>query len=124
MIVYNNTDWLALNEYQFKNKFMHSWAWNIFPTYTILLFLLTLIPTILVLRRLFSKGTSWQLKKLIFWRTMIYLIFYMMFVLEVLHDQLAFDKKIGRSASTPINWLFKIGGLPLALTRILEPYVL
>lgn len=80
----------------------------------------------MVLKRLFTKGTSPQLKKIIFWRTMIYLVFYLMFCFEVLHDQLTWMpyfvhlKKI----TTGFDWWFKVGGLPLALTRLLEPYVL
>ena len=49
-----------------------------------------------------------------------------MFVLEVLHDQLGYDvdKIAVVKGSKAINWMFKIGGIPLALTRIFEPYVL
>jgi hypothetical protein len=88
-VVHDHTVWINKNEYDFEGTFaITKWKFWLYPLYTVVISLSTLVPAVLVLKRLFTKGTNPKLKKIIFWRTFIYLIFYLMFCFEVLHDQL------------------------------------
>ena len=58
-VVFNNSQWLVSNEYDFKNKYKSDqWRFWLYPEYTFIITLLTFIPTGLVLKRLFTKGTN------------------------------------------------------------------
>jgi hypothetical protein len=58
-VVDNYTKWPNVNEYTFKGEYKtDQWRYWLYPGYTVVVTLLTLVPTTLVLKRLFTKGTN------------------------------------------------------------------
>ena len=79
--------WLVINPYYFKYLNTHSVLLeNINITFIIICLLFTAIPAWLVLYRLFSKGTSENLKKMMLYRTTFQLIFYFIFAFSILYE--------------------------------------
>jgi len=82
---------------------------------------LTVIPSLLVIYRLRTKGTSKKLKITILYRNTFFLITYLIFVISIIIEVKDYNKD--KYGMFRLNFPIRMIGIPLALVYMFEPYV-
>jgi len=87
--------------------------------------LIVIVATILVIQRLKIKGTSAELKKKVFERHIIYSLFYVTSLMQVyIHFYSPYLlKHVSQTGFQVMELINNFIGIPLALIRLLEPFV-
>jgi hypothetical protein len=94
----------------------------------------TLIPSILVIKRLCKKGTSREVRMKVIKRHISFLVIYLICIVQVIEDQTHFieeyyskengwDEEISEKARDIVDYLFNATGILLAMIRLIEPFV-
>jgi hypothetical protein len=96
----------------------------LFKVFDISMLVITVIPSLAVLWRLRTKGTSKDLKRTILYRNSFFLITYLIFVGSIILE--VYDYKFGYHGANGMfknNFAIRLVGIPLALVYMFEPYV-
>ena len=112
------TVWIFENLYVFQDEYNKLFR-QLNLWFFIILMSLTLLPALLVLYRLFSKGTSKNLKKMILYRTTMQLLFYFIFAGSMIKENINYNDNLLKSQNT----FLRVAGIPLSLVYLFEPYV-
>jgi len=86
--------------------------------------IVTVVPSLLVIYRLQTKGTSKKLKSTILYRNTFILIIYLIFSGSILFEAITPTGYSGGLWNIfKQNWPLRLVGIPLALVYLFEPYV-
>jgi hypothetical protein len=94
----------------------------LFKVFDISMLVITVIPSLAVLWRLRTKGTSKDLKRTILYRNSFFLITYLIFVGSIILEVYDYNYT-GAGGMFSNNFAIRLVGIPLALVYMFEPYV-
>ena len=101
---------------------------DFFSFYSLFVSIFTIFPAVLVMKRLFLKGTSNDLRQKLLYRHVIYIVLYMFIIWTILFDLFEWSNittaYLGSYGYYVFSFfMFELIGVPIALVRILEPFV-